>query len=72
MSEAKINTILSSTNLIKGFEKANIIFLRRTKFTIALFSSQSKRNLLSFKDIRCNGYYIETNRKNEIECLYII
>ena len=47
---------------------------RGTKFTInnALFSSQSKRNLLSFKDIRCSGYHIETDRINEIEYLYII
>ena len=58
--------------LIKGFRKANIILPRGTKFTIdnALFSSQTKRNLLSFKDLCCNGYHIETDRK--IEYLYII
>ena len=46
---------------------------RGTKFTIsnALFSSKSKRNLLSFKDIRQNGYQVETNYKNNIEYLYI-
>ena len=50
MVEAKVNTILNSTNLIEVFGKANIILPTITKFTIdnALFSSQSKRNLLSF------------------------
>ena len=72
--ETKVNTISSSGNLIEEFGKANIILPRETKFTIynALFSSQSKRNLLSFKDVRCKCYHIETDRKNEIEYLYII
>ena len=45
-----------------------------TKFTIVdvLFSSRSRRNLLSFKDIRRNGYHIETTNENDIEYLYII
>ena len=29
----------------------------------ALYSSKSSRNLLSFKDIRYNGYHIETNNE---------
>ena len=36
-----------------------------------LYSSKSRRNLLSFKDIRINGYYIETMNEDIIECLYI-
>ena len=45
-----------------------------TKFCIddALYSSKSSRNLLSFKDIRYNGYHIETNNKGSEEFLYII
>ena len=44
-----------------------------TKLNIedALYSSRSKRNLLSFKDIRRNGYHIETKNENDIEYLYI-
>ena len=44
-----------------------------TKFCIddALYSSKSSRNLLSFKDIRYNGYHIETNNKGSEEFLYI-
>ena len=51
-----------------------IILPKGAKFTVdnPLFSSQQKRNLLSFKDIRRNDYHIETNRKNEIEYVYII
>ena len=73
MLEANVNTISGSTNLIEGFSRANLILPRGIKFTIsnALFSSKSKRNLLSFKDIRQNGYHVETNNKNNIEYLYI-
>ncbi|KAL0551518.1 hypothetical protein IC582_010607 [Cucumis melo] len=73
MLEANVNTISGSTNLIEGFGRANLILPRGTKFTIsnALFSSKSKRNLLSFKDIRQNGYHVETNNKNNIEYFYI-
>ena len=73
MLEANVNTISGSTNLIEGFGKTNLILSRGTKFTInnALFSSKSKRNLLSFKDIRQNGYHVEINNKNNIEYLYI-
>ena len=44
-----------------------------TKFCIkgALYSSKSRRNLLSFKDIRGNGYHIETNNEGSQEYLYI-
>ena len=37
-----------------------------------LYSSKSSRNLLSFKDIRYNGYHIETNNEGSEEFLYII
>ena len=36
-----------------------------------MYSSKSSRNLLSFKDIRYNGYYIETNNEGSEEFLYI-
>ena len=44
-----------------------------TKFSIdyVLYSSKSRRNLLSFKDIRSNGYHIETNNEGSEEYLYI-
>ena len=36
-----------------------------------LYSSKSRRNLLSFKDIRGNGYHIETNNEGSEKYLYI-
>ena len=60
MLEVNVNTISDSTNLIESFDRANLILSRGTKFTISnvLFSSKWKRNLLSFKDIRQNGYHV--------------
>ena len=44
-----------------------------TKFCIddTLYSSKSRRKLLSFKDIHNNGYHIETNNEGSTEYLYI-
>ena len=44
-----------------------------TRFHIndALYSSKSTRNLLRFKDIRINGYHIETMNGGNTKCLYI-
>ena len=36
-----------------------------------MYSSKSSRNLLSFKDIRYNGYHIETNNEDSEKFLYI-
>ncbi|KAI5313554.1 hypothetical protein L3X38_042730 [Prunus dulcis] len=37
----------------------------------ALYSSNSRRNLLSFKDIHLNGYHIETKNEGNVEYLCI-
>ena len=44
-----------------------------TRFHIndALYSRKSTRNLLNFKDIRKNGYHIETVNEGNKESLYI-
>lgn len=70
---ASINTIAGNTKLIEGFGKAIIILPKGTKFVIddALYSSKSQRNLLSFKDIRKNGYHIETMHERNVEYLHI-
>lgn len=62
MKEANVNTISGNTKLIEESEKANLVLIRGTDLTIheALYYSKSKRNLLSFKDIRQNCYHIET------------
>ena len=58
--KVNVSIIFGTTNLVEGFEKANIMLLNGTRFHIndALYSSKSRRNLLNFKDIRRNGYHI--------------
>ena len=72
--EANVNTISGPADLIEGSGRANIMLSGGTTFMIndALFSSRSRRNLLSFKDIRRNGYHIETKNEDNIEYLYIL
>jgi len=72
--KAKVNTISSSVDLIEGSRRANIMLPNGTRFIIdnVLFSTKSRRNLLCFKEIRLNGYYIETVNDNGIEYLYIV
>ena len=68
-----VSTISSNSNLIEGSERANIMLPKWTRFHIndALYSNKFIRNLLSFKDIRRNGYHIETMNDGNKECLYI-
>ena len=64
--EANVNTISGPTNYIDGSKRATIMLPCGTIFHIndALYSVRSRRNLLSFKDIRLNGYHIETTYDN--------
>ena len=60
--QANVNTISETTKLIEGTGKACIILPMGTKLVIndALYSCKSRRNLISFKTIRHNGYRMET------------
>nr|KYP32518.1 hypothetical protein KK1_046786 [Cajanus cajan] len=73
MQEINVSTISGNTNIIKGFERANILLPGGTKLHIinALYSSKYYRNLLSFKDIPLNGFHIETNNEGNVEYLHI-
>ena len=66
-------TISGPVNLIKDSGKATIILPKCTKLQIedACYSNKSSRNLLSFKDIRRNGYHIETMNHDANEYLLI-
>jgi GAG-pre-integrase domain len=68
-AEADVNIIFGISNLIEGSGRAYILLPEGTKLIIndTLYSSKSRRNLLSFKDIRRNGYHIETMTENNIE-----
>ena len=72
-TKAKVNTIFGSSNIIEGSWRAYIMLPKGTKFCIdnTLYSSKSRRKLLSFKDIRNNGYHIETNNEGSTKYLYI-
>ncbi|CAN1337690.1 hypothetical protein LINPERPRIM_LOCUS37706 [Linum perenne] len=73
MREANVSTIFGSTNLIEGSRRANVFLHGGTKMHIedALYSTKSCRNLLSYKDIRRNGYHIETMEEENKEYLVI-
>ena len=71
--QSNVHTISGPVNLIKGSGKATIILPKDTKLQIedALYFNKSSRNLLSFKDIRRNGYHIETMNHDANEYLLI-
>ena len=71
--QSNVNTISSHVDLIKSSGRATIILPSNTPFQItdALCSYASNRNLLSFKDIRRNGYHVETMNHYGLEYLLI-
>ena len=68
-----VSTISDTSKIIEGSERASVLLSGGIILHIenALYSSKSNRNLLSFKDIRLNGYHIETKDDGGIEYLYI-
>ena len=71
--KANVNTISGPTDLIEGSSRAMILLPNNTKICIndALYSSRSRRNLPSFKDIQCNGYHLQSINDENIEYLCI-
>ncbi|KAK9924069.1 hypothetical protein M0R45_032457 [Rubus argutus] len=59
--------------MIEGSGRARFMLSNGTVFTIddALYSPRSGRPLLSFKDIRANGYHVETTKEENVEYLCI-
>ena len=66
-------TLAPSNVTTMGFGKATLILPGGTILHLqdALYSTQSKRNLLSFKDIHKNGYHLETMSDETTEFLLI-
>ena len=58
----KISTIVRPMQIIEGSGRAHMMLSNGTRLLIkdVLFSRSSRRNLISFNDIRMNGYRIET------------
>jgi hypothetical protein len=73
LNKASVNTISGSSNRVEGSGRANIILPKGTKFCIddGLYSFKSRRNLIIFKDIRLNGYHVETTNEGNNEYFYI-
>ena len=71
LTNANVSTISGTGNLIEGTGRANIMLPNGTRFHIndAIYSSKCTRNLLNFKDIRRNGYHIETMNEGNTEPL---
>ena len=71
--KANASTIYGTTNLVEGSGRANITLPNGTRFHIndALYFRKLRRNVLNFKDIRRNGYHIETMSEGNVEYLYI-
>ncbi|KAF8082644.1 hypothetical protein N665_0816s0002 [Sinapis alba] len=73
LKDANVSTIAGISSLIKGHGQACVILPKGTYLEIddALYSQDSKRSLLSFKDIRMNGLHIETMGEGNKEFLHI-
>ena len=73
LAPSNVTTISGPVNLIEGFGRATIILPGGTipHLQDALYSTQSKHNLLSFKDICWNGYHLETMSDETTEFLLI-
>ena len=61
LTPCHVSTIAGPVQMIEGSGRAHIILPNGTHVFIkeALFSSSSRRNLLSFKDIPLNGYHVK-------------
>jgi hypothetical protein len=73
LQDVVVHTISGSAKLIEGSGRATIMLPCGIKVDInkAFYSQKSQRNLLSFKDIRRNGYHIETTCEGNVEYLNI-
>ena len=73
LTKVRVTTISGQSDVIEGSGKAQIMLPNGTILSIqnALYATRSTRNLLSFKDIRLNGYHIETKSAENVEYLCI-
>ena len=74
LCKANVHTISSPVEMIDGSGNAIIMLPNDTILHIedALLSTKTKKNLLSFKNVCRNGYYLETIIEADIDCFCII
>ena len=72
-SSGKVMTVTGSDKCIVGSGRTTFILPMRTTLHIkeALLYPESTRNLLNFKDIRANGFRVETGEEDGREYLLI-
>jgi hypothetical protein len=72
-SKVNVTTIAGRDAIIVGSGRATIVLPMGTQIVIedALLYPDSTRTLLSYKDIRRNGFHVETNGDNKDEYLFI-
>ncbi|WZZ50510.1 hypothetical protein YC2023_050617 [Brassica napus] len=73
LTNITVNTISGPADLIEGIGKAHFTLPIETKFSInnTLFSPNSKRNLLSFKDIYLQGFDTQSVTEDGKKYMYI-
>ena len=71
--QGNVLTIAGRNATIVGSSRATIVLPMGTQITIedALLYPDSKRTLLSYRDIRLNGFHIETRDDNNEEILLV-
>ena len=67
--KTNVHTISSPVKIIEGSRNTMIILPNVTILHLedAFLSSRSKMNLLSFQDVNCNGYHLETLNTDNID-----
>lgn len=72
--KGKVTTIMGQHQLEEGYGPAILILPRGTTIQLssAIYAPNATQNLLSFKDIRENGFHIQTSSKDLEEHLHII
>ena len=73
LRKVNVYTISESVKIIEGFGHATIMLSNSTTLHLenVLLSNRSYRNLLSFQDVRQNGYHLETLNANKNDSLCI-
>ncbi|GAV62948.1 hypothetical protein CFOL_v3_06470 [Cephalotus follicularis] len=74
IAKANVGIISGTTDLIESSGMASFVLSNgiQMRITDVLYSTKSRRNLLSFKDIRLNGYHIETTNENDIYIIKLV
>ena len=72
-ASSTVTTMSGTSNIVRGRGSAQFLLPNGTiiEVTNALYAPRGNRTLLSFKDIRANGYHAETHDENGKEFLCI-